>query len=112
MAVIDRPPLYNHRLNVKERSKVKKAALWEEVKKTIGSNLSIKESQKKWKYHRDCYIRARKKVKQYVPSGSDASAVNVKSNYRFFELMRPLDDTFPTTLYVLYKTIYSFTYIK
>lgn len=37
MAVLDRPPLYNHRLNVKERSKVKKAALWEEVKNIIDS---------------------------------------------------------------------------
>jgi hypothetical protein len=37
MAVIDRPPLYDHRLNIKERSKAKKAALWEEVKNTIDS---------------------------------------------------------------------------
>jgi len=37
MAVIDRPPLYDHRLNVKERSKAKKAALWEEIKNTIDS---------------------------------------------------------------------------
>ncbi|CAL1685161.1 unnamed protein product [Lasius platythorax] len=28
MAVIDRPPLYDHRLNVKERSKLKKAELY------------------------------------------------------------------------------------
>lgn len=37
MAVIDRPPLYDHRLNVKDRSKAKKAALWEEIKNTIDS---------------------------------------------------------------------------
>jgi len=37
MAVIDRPPLYDHRLNVKERSKTKKAVLWEEIKNTINS---------------------------------------------------------------------------
>jgi len=35
MAVIDRPPLYDHRINVKDRSKAKKAALWEEIKNTI-----------------------------------------------------------------------------
>lgn len=35
MAVIDRPPLYDYRLNIKERSKAKRAALWEEVKNTI-----------------------------------------------------------------------------
>lgn len=35
MAVIDRPPLYDYRLNIKERSKAKGAALWEEVKNTI-----------------------------------------------------------------------------
>lgn len=36
-AVLDRPPLYNYCLNVKERSKVKKTALWEEVRNTIDS---------------------------------------------------------------------------
>ncbi|XP_036142139.1 uncharacterized protein LOC118645369 [Monomorium pharaonis] len=96
-AVLDRPPLYDHRLNVKERSKLKKAALWEEVRNAINSNISTKELQKKWKYHRDCYIRARKKGKQYVPSGSSAASTDVRSTYRFFDLMRPLDDTFQTT---------------
>jgi len=37
MAVIDRPPLYDHRLNVKERSKAKKAVLWEEIKNIINN---------------------------------------------------------------------------
>jgi len=67
--------------------------------------MNIKELQKRWKYHRDCYIRARKKVKQYVPSGSAATSTNLKSSYRFFELMRTLDDTLQTTSYVLRKTI-------
>lgn len=54
--------------------------------------MSIEELQKKWKY-RDCYIRARKKMKTYVPSGSGALPSNFKSSYRYFELMKPLDDT-------------------
>jgi len=53
--------------------------------------MSIDESQKKWKYHRDCYARARKKMKTYIPSGSGALP-NFKSSYRYFELMKPLDD--------------------
>jgi len=36
MAVIDRPPLYYHRLNLKERSRAKKI-LWEEIKNTINN---------------------------------------------------------------------------
>lgn len=55
-------------------------------------NMSITDLQKRWKYHRDCYIRARKKMKEYVPSGSGASSANFKCTYRFFELMRPLDN--------------------
>lgn len=36
MEVINRPSLYDFRLNIKERSKLKKSALWEEVRNTIG----------------------------------------------------------------------------
>jgi len=55
--------------------------------------MSIDELQKKWKYYRDCYMRARKKMKTYVPSGSGALLSNFKSSYRYFELIKPLDDT-------------------
>ncbi|XP_071575792.1 uncharacterized protein [Temnothorax nylanderi] len=98
MAVLDRPSLYNHRLNIKERSKLKKSALWEEVKNTLGGDKSIKDLQKRWKYHRDCYIRVKRKLKEYVPSGSDASSANFKCSYRFYELMKPLDDVLETNL--------------
>ncbi|KYN04955.1 hypothetical protein ALC62_04165, partial [Cyphomyrmex costatus] len=99
MAVMNRPSLYDHWLNIKQRSKLKKSALWEEIKNTINS--IIKDLQKRSKYHRDCYIRARKKMKEYVPSGSDVSSANFKSTYRFFDLMRPLDDTLQTKSYVI-----------
>lgn len=36
MEVINRPSLYDFRLNIKERTKLKKSALWEEVRNTIG----------------------------------------------------------------------------
>lgn len=41
MAVIERPSLYNHKLDIKERSKLKKSALWEEIKNTLGSKSNI-----------------------------------------------------------------------
>lgn len=37
--VMNRPSLYDFRLNIKERSKLKKSALWEEVRNTIGGML-------------------------------------------------------------------------
>jgi len=40
-------------------------------------------------------------VKEYVPSGSDASSANFKCSYKFYELMRPLDDVLETTSYVI-----------
>jgi len=46
--------------------------------------MSIKDLQKRWKY-RDYYIRIRKKMKEYVPSGL-LQILKV-----FTELMRPLD---------------------
>jgi len=140
MAIMERPPLFDHRIDVRERSKLKKKALWEEIKNILGGillthilfnkfsntvitrnygfnnnflchisqeylrnkiklcaystgTMSIDELQKKWKYHRDCYMRARKKMKTYVPSGSGALPSNLKNSYRYFELMKPLDDT-------------------
>ncbi|KYN28479.1 hypothetical protein ALC57_02091 [Trachymyrmex cornetzi] len=51
-------------------------ALWEEIRNILGGIMSIEELQKKWKYHRDCYVRARKKMKTYVPSGSGALPSN------------------------------------
>jgi len=39
MAVMERPALYNHKLNLKERSKLKKSALWEEIKNTLGGKI-------------------------------------------------------------------------
>lgn len=47
MAVIDRPSLYNYRLNIKERSKLKKSALWEEVKNIVGGTV---------KYYKLCWM--------------------------------------------------------
>jgi len=60
--------------------------------------MSIKDLQKKYKYHRDCYIKTRKKIKEYVQNGSSTSSANVKLSYRFFDLMKPLDDTLQTTV--------------
>lgn len=101
MAVLDRPSLYDFRINVKERSKIKKSSLWEEIRNILGGDRSIKDLQKRWKYLRDCYMRSKRKMKEYVPSGSAASAsANLKSNFKFFELMKPLDDTFQTKLTV------------
>lgn len=71
----------------------------------LTGNINITDLQKRWKYHRDCYIRARKKMKEYVPSGSSASSANLKCTYRFFELMRPLDDALQSKPYVYIMTI-------
>lgn len=38
MAVLDRS-LYNHRLNIKERSRLKKSVLWEEIKNIVGGTI-------------------------------------------------------------------------
>lgn len=89
--VQERPPLYNICLPLMERTNAKKIALWGEIRNLFGDQMSVEELQKKWKYLRDCYIKARKKVTEYRPSGSEATPLP-NPGFRFYELMKFIDD--------------------
>jgi len=59
--------------------------------------LTLEEAKARWKYLRDNYIKARKKIQGYIPSGSVAEAANIKkSKFRFYDLMIFLNDVFDT----------------
>lgn len=59
--------------------------------------LSPEQTKTRWKYLRDNYTKARKKIKNYIPSGSAAKAATVKkSNFRFYDLMMFLNDVLET----------------
>ncbi|XP_031327643.1 uncharacterized protein LOC116158914 [Photinus pyralis] len=94
--VQDRPALYNITLPLSERTVGKKNALWMEVFNLFGGKYTIEDLQKKWKYLRDCYIRARKKVTQYIPSGSGALQ-KVDPGFRHYALMTFLNDDTTST---------------
>lgn len=89
--VQDRPALYNISLPLSDRTNGKKNALWLEIFNIFGGQYSVEDLQKKWKYLRDSYIRARKRVTQYVPSGSGAS-VSIDPGFRHYDLLKFLDD--------------------
>lgn len=61
-------------------------------------NATIKWVKNRWKDLRDAYIKAKKQVKAYVPSGSDiATAKKLKQpSFRFFECMQFLEVTLAT----------------
>lgn len=88
--VEDRPPLYNVQLCLTERTNLKKNALWSEILNTIGGN-SIEELKAKWKYFKDRYMKAKKKVNTYKPSGS--AFIPVNPGFQYYNLMKFLDDS-------------------
>lgn len=92
IAVQSRPGLYDHRIPVKERTHLKKQSLWNEVLNIVGGK-DVENVQKRWKQLRDCYIKSKRKMKEYLPSGSAArSRKNRKSTFRLYEQMKFLDD--------------------
>jgi len=64
----------------------------------IKGNATIKWVKNRWKDLRDAYVKARKKFKPYVPSGSDtATAKNLrKISFRYFERMQFLEAALTT----------------
>ncbi|KYQ53513.1 hypothetical protein ALC60_00039 [Trachymyrmex zeteki] len=67
------------------------------IKLFYQGSLSPQEAKARWKYLRDNYIKARKKVQAYVPSGSAAANTSTeKSKFQYYELMRFLNDSLQT----------------
>ncbi|RLU24745.1 hypothetical protein DMN91_002835 [Ooceraea biroi] len=77
---------------------LRKNALWVEVSNILQGSLSPEEAKARWKYLRDNYIKTRKKVKAYIPSGSAApcTVTEKKSKYQYYELMKFLDNSLQT----------------
>ncbi|KYM95847.1 hypothetical protein ALC62_13498 [Cyphomyrmex costatus] len=91
-AVYSRPALYDHRIPIKERTSLKKKALWKEVANLMGENENIEFVQKRWKQLRDSYVKAKKRENAYIPSGSSGSAKNDKISFTLYSEMKFLDD--------------------
>ncbi|XP_036146701.1 uncharacterized protein LOC118646898 isoform X4 [Monomorium pharaonis] len=91
-AVEKRPGLWNQKLPVKRRSPCVRGELWDEVFNNLGFK-DVAWMKSRWTYLRDCYSKARKKMKGYVRSGSCAEAGHPqKSTFRFYSRMQFLDD--------------------
>ncbi|XP_018371506.1 PREDICTED: uncharacterized protein LOC108766603, partial [Trachymyrmex cornetzi] len=91
-----RRALWDYTIPVKNRTKLKKDALWQEIENILGS-LTVAMAKQKWKQLRDSYIKARKKMQGYVRSGSGAEAAHPpKNSFSHYERMRFLDDTVST----------------
>ncbi|XP_071653252.1 uncharacterized protein [Temnothorax longispinosus] len=91
-AVYSRPALYDHRIPLKDRTSLKKKALWKEVGNLMGENENLEFVQKRWKQLRDSYVKAKKKENAYIPSGSSASIKNDKMTFALYNQMKFLDD--------------------
>ncbi|XP_048512532.1 uncharacterized protein LOC112694861 isoform X1 [Athalia rosae] len=96
-AVFMRPALYNIKLPIKKRTKLKKDALWLEVGQALGGTMTTEAIKKRWQYLRDCFTKSRNKLMKYKPSGSAADILNKgKQCFRFYEQMSFLCDSLPS----------------
>ncbi|TGZ57696.1 histone H3 [Temnothorax longispinosus] len=75
--VQQRPALYDPRIPLQERTKLKKKDLWQEVSNCLGE-VSPVGAEKRWQYLRDCYTKARRNFKkiQSTEKRSGAAAMN------------------------------------
>ncbi|XP_032684715.1 uncharacterized protein LOC116850494 [Odontomachus brunneus] len=91
-AVERRQGLWNQKLPIQKRNPSVREELWDEVFNNLGFK-DVTWLKSRWTYLRDCYSKARKKVKGYVRSGSDATARHPqKSTFRFYARMQFLDE--------------------
>ncbi|XP_077282093.1 uncharacterized protein LOC143908344 isoform X1 [Temnothorax americanus] len=97
--VQQRPALYDPRLPLQERTKLKKKDLWQEVSNCLGGAYSPIDAEKKWQYLRDCYTKARRNFKKIQSiekrSGAAGTSVNKrnKPSFRYYDAMNFLNDT-------------------
>ncbi|XP_071632779.1 uncharacterized protein [Temnothorax longispinosus] len=86
------PGLWNQKLPVQKRSSCVRGELWDEVFNNLGFK-DVAWMKSRWTYLRDCYSKARKKMKGYVRRGSGAEAGHPqKSTFRFYSRMQFLDE--------------------
>ncbi|CAG9818744.1 unnamed protein product [Phaedon cochleariae] len=92
--VMARPPLWDSRLPLKDRSKTIRDNLWLEVYEAFGEqeHLSVSVLIKKWRNLRDTYVRVKGETESYVPSGS-AAGKKKKRKWEYYDLMSFLSDT-------------------
>ncbi|CAH1109937.1 unnamed protein product [Psylliodes chrysocephalus] len=88
-----RPPLWDHRLPLSQRTKSIKDQLWVEILSEFGGNTDLTPAilQKKWKNLRDKYIKTKAELDTYTPSGS--AAKKKKEIWKHFDAMAFLRDT-------------------
>ncbi|XP_067203441.1 uncharacterized protein [Linepithema humile] len=87
-----KPALWNFQIPLSERTKAKKKALWKEVENALGGLMTMDDAMKRWKYLRDCYVRYKRQINTYVPSGSAAQPSKKQKVFRFYEAMQFIDD--------------------
>ncbi|XP_077256689.1 uncharacterized protein LOC143894369 [Temnothorax americanus] len=89
-----RKALWDHSIPSNQRTKLKKENLWQEIVNVFDGSLYVPEVKQKWKQLRDAYIKARKKMRGYVRSGSAAESGHpLRSSFAYYEEMKFLDNT-------------------
>lgn len=64
---------------------------------------NIELVQKRWKQLRDSYVKAKRKVTEYIPSGSaNCSKTSKIQGFRLYNQMKFLDDIVEKSSYVLF----------
>ncbi|CAG9773417.1 unnamed protein product [Ceutorhynchus assimilis] len=96
--VYARKPLWDFRTPLQARQGNKVKQLWEEVANLLGGLFTIDLVKKRWRQLRDDYMRAKKKVTAYVPSGAGAADVPPRPTFKYYDLMKFLEETDEDTM--------------
>ncbi|XP_029157965.1 uncharacterized protein LOC114930370 isoform X1 [Nylanderia fulva] len=88
-----RRALWDHSIPTSERTKLKKDNLWQEIVNAFSESLTLETVKQRWKHLRDSYMKAKKKMRGYIRSGSGAESGHpLKSSFYHYEQMRFLDN--------------------
>lgn len=97
VAVQNEPCLWNPRIPVEERTKLKKQQAWASIKAQLNDRYSVADIEKNWTDLRSKYISVRSQSRSYRPSGSaeisPAVEMSIKHEFKHYDLMEFINDT-------------------
>ncbi|KYM82403.1 hypothetical protein ALC53_07191 [Atta colombica] len=63
-------PNFAKQIIFSDKTHFQKKTLWQKVLNMMRGQLSAENAKNRWKYLRDCYMKAKKKQQTYIPSSS------------------------------------------
>lgn len=95
--------LYKYLQDITRSCKVQSILRIELILFIITGFMTADDASKRQKYLRDCYVRYKRQINSYVPSGSGAQPSKKQKMFRFYEVMQFIDDPLDSAPYVFLR---------